>query len=235
MRVFHLTTCLSLASLTAAAVTPTTTLRTAVIRRDGAPPVSTINTPNDGHQAGDVIINIPEADNKVLSQILGQSVCPDTKRHKQRRFVSDCFFRNGEAMYGSMRDGGMPGLIDMANRGIQLPLPPGELDGGIMDQLELMGEGVPNLNQQARGRLANIVWWVQYPTLITHTGTENPVKVIPAMVATRVQAAPPAETSKRCHLPDRVPYCSNCGGDETKSTRNTCIGARLYLSHRDTR
>jgi hypothetical protein len=217
---------LFLSAVTVGAIphTPTTTLRIAVARRDEAPPVSTISTPTDGHQSGDVIITIPEADNKWLSDILSQNVCPDFKVRKQKRFVGDCFLKDGDAIYDSMRDGGFRSFVDMANAGMQLPLPPLELDGGHMGELELMADGIPELDQRARGRLAAIVWWVQYPTLITHTGTENAVKVIPAVAASHAQAAPPAETSKRCHHKNAVPYCTNCGGDDSKGTRTICVG-----------
>lgn len=143
--------------------------------------------------------------------------------------MSDCFFQNGEAIYGAMRNGGMRSILDMANSGIELPLPPPEIDGGIHDQFDAMGINLPGLDQQARGRLGRIVWWIQYPFLISHTRSDDPIKVIPSIVATRTVAAPPAATtSSPCHISDRRPNCENCGGAIGKNTNSggTCVGVR---------
>jgi hypothetical protein len=53
-----------------------------------------------------------EDDNKVLDQIISQNSCPDSKFRK--RFVYECFLKNGEAMYGSMHTERMPGLVAAA-------------------------------------------------------------------------------------------------------------------------
>jgi hypothetical protein len=57
----------------------------------------------------------------------------------------------------------MPGLLNMANGGIELSLPPTELDMGVVAQSEQLDNELYDLYEQARGRLSRIVWWMQYP------------------------------------------------------------------------
>ncbi|OAL53630.1 hypothetical protein IQ07DRAFT_628846 [Pyrenochaeta sp. DS3sAY3a] len=222
MRALQLFQHIGLATCAYTTLIPTVTLKTIVFRRDEQPAVSTVGSSTNGYHSGDVILSIPESDNRILDQIISQNICPDSKLKK--RFVSGCFLKNGVAMYGFMRSGGMAGFVDMANAGFELPLPPPELDAGVVEQFDQMGNDIPRLNQQARGRLGRIVWWSQYPALLSKVPSNNPVKVIPAAVASRVAPAPTATASARCHYRDRIPYCNNCGGLAGNKERETCIG-----------
>lgn len=171
-------------------------------------------------------MTVPEDDNKVLDQIISQNSCPDSKPRK--RFVYGCFLENGEAMYGSVHTGRMPGLVAAARSGLELPIPPPELGGGALAQFGQFGADLPDLDQQAQDRLGRIIWWVQYPALISKIPAQNAVKVMPAVVATRTVPVAPATSSARCHYPDRIPYCTNCGGLGVDPDRESCVGVRYF-------
>ncbi|KAF2429080.1 hypothetical protein EJ08DRAFT_650681 [Tothia fuscella] len=183
------------------------------------PLLTTATADANDRKTGDVIFTLPkELNNRVEDWIAMH--CPSRRRMTRKRaFDPTCV---PQAAQGVLQNAGPDGpLKDLLIMPYKLPefdvdnvLPKvADVVRGTNDLLVFMKEHAKDLGIVLVGTraesLTRLVYWLVYARIVLNEVATKTDHHIPAEY---VQKKKKKQDGVRCHLPDRVPFCSNCGG-----------------------